>query len=132
MLVRVRVGKEHYAFPVSNVLEVAELGDLASIPGAGAAVLGARNLQGRVLPVFDLAQLLGISRTDAALRLVVTEQDGVLAGLAVDEVTGVAPLTGALEATDADHLSHAALEDGSLVGVIDVAQIFEALGRRPA
>ena len=53
--VRLRVGRERYALPIENVLEVAELGSLSALPGAGAAVLGVRNLRGQVLPVFDLA-----------------------------------------------------------------------------
>jgi chemotaxis signal transduction protein len=132
MHVRLRVGNEMYAFPVDNVLEVAELGDLAPVPGAASAVLGVRNLQGQVLPVFDLAHVLGIPREGRALRLVVAEQDGRLAGLAVDEVTGVAALTGELEVADADYLTHSTLEVGCLVGVVDVAKVFEALGRRAA
>jgi chemotaxis signal transduction protein len=128
--VRLRVGSERYAFPVDNVLEVAELGELAPVPGAGAAVLGVRNLQGQVLPVFDLAHVFGIPREGRALRLVVAEQQGRLAGLAVDEVTDVAELAGELEVAEADYLTHSTLEDGCLVGVVDIAQVFEALGRQ--
>jgi purine-binding chemotaxis protein CheW len=131
VLVRIRVGSESYALPVDNVLEVAELGDLAAVPGAGAGVLGVRNLQGQVLPVFDFAQVLGIPREGRALRLVVAEQDGRLAGLAVDEVTGVAPLGGAPQVEDGEFLTHSVLEgDGCLVGVVDVPQVFAALGRQ--
>jgi chemotaxis signal transduction protein len=130
--VRLRVGNEMYAFPVGNVLEVAELGDLTPVPGAGSAVLGVRNLQGQVLPVFDLTHVLGIPREGRALRLVVAERNGQVAGLAVDEVTGVAALTGELEVAEADYLTHSTLEDGTLVGVVDIARVFEALGQRAA
>ena len=57
--VRVRVADEHYALPVADVLEVAELGEVTPVPGAGAAVLGVRNLRGQVLPVVDLATVFG-------------------------------------------------------------------------
>jgi chemotaxis signal transduction protein len=117
-----------YAFPVENVREVAELGDLTPVPGAVSAVLGVRNLQGQVLPVFDLAGALGIPREGRALRVVVAEQGGMLAGLAVDEVTGVAPLAGELEPAEAGYLTHSTIEDGCLLGVVDVAKVFEALG----
>lgn len=128
MHVRLRVGRETYAMPIENVLEVAELGDLSTVPGAGAGVLGVRNFHGQVLPVFDLARVMGIPQEGRPPRLVVADQGGLLAGLAVDEVTDVAPLGGALEATEAEYLANATLEDGILVGVVDVARVFAALG----
>lgn len=129
MHVRLRIGSEQYAVPVGNVLEVAHLGGLTAVPGTGPAVLGVRNLQGQVLPVFDLARVLGVPRGGPAPCLVVAEQGGRLAGLAVDEVTGVTPLTGDVQAADADYLSQAILGEGSLIGVVDVVRVFEALGR---
>jgi purine-binding chemotaxis protein CheW len=132
MHVRLRVGGEVYAVPIENVLEVAELGDLSTVPGAGAGVLGVRNFHGQVLPVFDLAHVLGIPNEGQPARLVVTDQAGCLAGLAVDDVTDVAPLEGELEETETEYLTHATLEKGTLVGVIDVARIFAALAEKAA
>jgi purine-binding chemotaxis protein CheW len=132
MHVRLRVGREMYAVPIENVLEVAELGELTAVPGAGAAVLGVRNFHGQVLPVFDLAHVLGIPHEGRPPRLVVTDEGGRLAGLAVDEVTDVAPLEGAQEETDVKYLAHATLEEGQLVGVVDVASVFAALAKEAA
>jgi chemotaxis signal transduction protein len=61
MHVRLRVGREMYALPIENVLEVAELGDLTTVPGARAGVLGVRNFHGQVRPVFDLAHVFDIA-----------------------------------------------------------------------
>ena len=132
MHVKLRVGTETYALPIENVLEVAELGDLAAVPGAGAAVLGVRNLHGQVLPVFDLARVLGIPRDGRPPCIVVAEQHGRLAGLAVDEVTDVAPLAGDTEEAEAEYLSCVLLEDGRLVGVVDVERVFAVLARQAA
>ena len=74
--VRLRVGRERYALPIENVLEVAELGALSAVPGAGGAVLGVRNLHGQVLPVFDLARVLAIAGDASAPRVVVAEHAG--------------------------------------------------------
>jgi chemotaxis signal transduction protein len=128
MHVRVRVGSEMYALPIENVLEVADLGDVTPVPGADAGVLGVCNFHGQVLPVFDLAHVLGVRRERRPPRLVVTDERGTLAGLAVDDVTDVSPLEGELEATDVELLAHATLEAGSLVGVMDVARVLAALG----
>jgi chemotaxis signal transduction protein len=127
--VRVRVGIEIYALPVGNVLEVTELGDLTNVPGAGAAVLGVRNLNGQVLPVFDLARVLDIPRDGLAPRIVVADCDGCLAGLAVDEVTDVSPLAADRQDVEAEYLTYAVLEAGRLVGVIDLDRVFEVLGQ---
>lgn len=127
--VQVRVGDELYAFPVSHVLEVSEIGALTIAPGASHATLGLCNLRGDVLPVFDLAAVLGLPRGAAPTRLLVAERRGVRAGFAVDEVTDVEELPEADQGTDSELLSSAALIDGSLVGVIDVERLFDVLER---
>jgi chemotaxis signal transduction protein len=130
--VRLRIGRERYAVPIENVLEVAELGSLSALPGAGAAVLGVRNLRGQVLPVFDLARVLAIGGGTVPPRVVVAEHDGRLAGLAVDEVTDVVALACEAEQTEAEYLSGAILEDGQLVGILDVERLFGSLAAQAA
>jgi purine-binding chemotaxis protein CheW len=127
------VGGESYALPVENVLEVAELGDLATVPGAGGAVLGVCNLRGQVLPVFDLARVFGIAGATVPARLLVAEHDGRRVGLAIEDVTDVGTLPAVEEETDSEFLVGAALDDGHLVGVVDVGRVFAALerGARP-
>ena len=58
--VRLRVAAETYAMPVEHVLEVAEIGLVRAVPRARPEMLGVWNLRGQILPVVDLAQLLGI------------------------------------------------------------------------
>jgi purine-binding chemotaxis protein CheW len=130
--VRLRVGAERYALPVDHVLEVADLRELSVVPGAGVAVLGVCNLRGHVLPVFDLAQVLAISAGPAAVRIVVAEHAGRVAGLAVADVTDVGELAGHDEESDAPYLSGAVLEQGRLVGILDVERLFGALSQAAA
>lgn len=125
--VRMRVGTELYALPVGNVLEIAKLGELAPVPGTAGTVLGIRNLHGRVLPVFDLALLFGVPGDGKPSTLVVAEDGGRQAGLAIDEVTDVAELPEMAPTTGSEFLVASALEDGKLVGVIDASRVFAAL-----
>jgi purine-binding chemotaxis protein CheW len=123
---RVGVAGESYALPVSEVLEVADYASVARVPGAAAAVLGVCNLRGAVLPVVDLATILGLPRVGAPARVVVAEQRGRTAGLAVDSVAGVEALPEATEPVESPHLSGAALADGALVGMLNLGSVLDA------
>ena len=129
--VRLRVASEAYAMPVDYVLEVAELGVVRDVPRARPELLGIRNLRGQILPVADLALLLGITRTTPAGRLLVTEAGGHRVGFAIDEVIGVGALADPAEETESGLLIGATLSEGDLIGVIDVPRVFDSLaGRR--
>jgi purine-binding chemotaxis protein CheW len=132
LYVRVRLGDEHYAVPVADVLEVAELGELTPVPGAGRAVRGVRNLRGQVLPVLDLAAALGLDGPGDPRRLVIAERDGRRAGLAVGSVESVEALPDVSEGVDSPHVPGAALVDGALVGIVDVGSLLDAVEQGPA
>lgn len=132
--VRVGVGAEEYALSVDDVLEVAELGDLTPVPGAPVGVLGVRNLRGQILPVVDVATLLGADGNGSAERMVVAERAGARTGLAVDRVLGVEELEGPREPAEGRHLDGAAIVDGRLIGFLDVDSLLAAAsgaGGRP-
>ena len=126
--VRVRVGRESYAFPIGSVLEVGAMDTPTPVPGAPRGVLGVWNLRGQVLPVLDLAALLGIEAPEAPSRVVVAEAGRRRAALAVGAITDVGPLPAATEAAPGEHLSAAALVDGSLVGLVDVEALLDTVG----
>lgn len=87
-----RVANQAYALPLDSVLAVGPLAqDLAPTPGADPALLGLEDWRDQVIPVVDLARLLGLSVAGAAaprLRVVVRLEDRPF-GLAVEEVTEV-------------------------------------------
>ena len=126
--VRFRVAEEAYAVSVLNVLEVASLGDVTPVPGAPIEILGVRNLRGKILPVIDLAALLGTRRSRPAGRLLVTESEGRQAGLAIDEVTEVGELADLTEEAESVLLLGTMLDDGDLIGVLNLAAVMDALG----
>jgi purine-binding chemotaxis protein CheW len=124
--VRVQVAGEHYALPIDGVLEVAELGDVTPVPGAPSGVVGVRNLRGQLITVASLAALFGLEAARTPERIVVAEDGGRRAGLAVDAVAGVEQLPDASEPVDSPHLKGAALADGALVGVVRLASVLDA------
>jgi purine-binding chemotaxis protein CheW len=130
--VRVRLGDESYAVAVENVIEVAELGTLSPVPGSDRTVLGVQNSRGEVLPVFDLASVLGIRGDSLPQCLLVTELGSVRAGFAIDEVTDVCELPPIGEETQSKLLAGAALDDSGLIGVIDVELLFAELAAAAA
>jgi len=123
-----RVGGEQYGVPVEDVLEVADAGEIVPVPGSGPALLGVRNLRGQVLPVVDLAAVLGLPRTATPGRVVVVADGGRAAGLGVDSVKGVEPLPEGGEEADSPHLTAAAVVDSALIGLVNVTSVLDAAG----
>lgn len=124
---RLRVAAEAYAIPVTQVREVSGLGEVTPVPGTPPGVLGIRNLRGQLIPVIDLAAVLGISRVAAPGYLLVIQAQGQQAGLAIDAVSGVSELPDQEEEAESGLLSGAVLDGGDLIGVIDVPAVFGAI-----
>lgn len=134
---RFDVASEIYAVAIENATEVAVLGQLVAIPRAPAPVLGVQVLHGSILPVVDLAAVLGLERNTAPSRLLVAADGELRVGLAVDDVTGVVELPEHTEESESPILLGSVLADGALIGVIDVTRAIEstavlAAGSTPA
>jgi len=116
--------------PVRHVLQVAHLGDVTAVPGSLPQMLGLHNLRGQILPVVDLALLLGIPATTPPARLLIAEAGGRQAGFAIGEVSEVGELADPTEETESDLLVGATLAGGDLIGIIDVTMVFDSLEGR--
>jgi len=125
--VRVLAGGEHYALPVTAVLEIAEFGQVTPVPGAPSGVLGVRNLRGQVIPVIDLATMLGLAPDAESERIVVADDGSRRAALAVTATMDVGELGAATEEVESPYLSGAVLVDGALVGIVDVEALLAAV-----
>jgi purine-binding chemotaxis protein CheW len=141
---RFTVGPEQYGVPVGYVVEIRELGACTPVPGAPPAILGVRNVRGQVLPIADLASVLGVKGSaDSAGQvpglMLVAEHAGLTAGLAISDVIDVGELP---EPSPADDLTRTPGRDGrhdlvvgttkagdQLVGVVDVPKVFGALAK---
>jgi chemotaxis signal transduction protein len=125
--VRLRAAGEDYALPVGEVLEVIPLGAVEAVPGAPAGALGVSALRGQPLPVFDLAQLLGLQAGSAPAQVVVTQHQEGRIGWAVDSVLDVGELPAERSDAEAAWLQSSALVDGVLVGIVDLPAIVAGL-----
>jgi len=130
--VRVGVGSEQYALAVEHVNEVVDLGELTPVPGAPDSVLGLRNVNGEIVPVFDLARVLGIERDGRRSdmdqrRVLIAECDGQRVAFAVDRVIDVAPINGTMQESESRHLLASTVIGETLVGVLDADALFESI-----
>ena len=99
------IGEDRYAVPTSAVREVVSDPRPTPLPTAPAALLGAFNLRGEVVPVFDTAALLGIGKlSDTPIAVVVNTTAGPAALVAtglpkfvvLESETGASELRGTL------------------------------------
>ena len=89
-----QAGGEFYALSMESVREVERLGRVTPVPGAPPFMRGLVNLRGEILPLIDLAALIGKKPGQSAQRLIVARAgaaDPVVA-LLVEELNGLAPL----------------------------------------
>jgi purine-binding chemotaxis protein CheW len=89
------LGSARYAVELRWVREVVTLGFVTAVPTAPPALTGVCNLHGTILPVLDIAALLGMPPGPPARQgdgALVLEAEGMVCGLRVDQVDHVASL----------------------------------------
>lgn len=86
------IAGERYLAPMGDVTEILHVPRYTKIPGVRNFLLGASNVRGRLLPVIDLAQFIGLprsSRSQRDRRVLVIEHGDIFSGLVVDCVLGM-------------------------------------------
>lgn len=88
------VREQVYALEVATVREIVRIQEITPLPNAPALIEGVIDLRGAVIPVLDLAKVLGRGSADKGTnaRIVVLEIDGLVLGLWVDAATDVLTL----------------------------------------
>lgn len=89
---------------MKDVREILQPPKLTKVPGVRSWVLGVANVRGRLVPIMDLAGLLGIaSRANwRSRRVLIVEKDNYLCGLLVDAVLGMQQFAAESHNTEAD------------------------------
>jgi chemotaxis-related protein WspB len=131
-----RLGKDRYALPATQVVEVLPLLAVKQIPQAPPAVRGAFDFRGRPVPLIDLTQMaLGVpAREQLSTRIVLVDYpDGHggtrLLGLLAEQVTETLRRNpeefrdSGVALPDAPWLGPVASDDGGLVQRVEVGQL---------
>src|ERR1039457_6303320 len=79
----------HCGVNVAKVREIIKKPELSSIVGSPQAVAGMMTLRNKVLPIIDLAQILGKHSDDEATRIVVLEFNKGVTGALVNSVSRI-------------------------------------------
>jgi purine-binding chemotaxis protein CheW len=89
-LVIFSLGSEEYALPITRVQEIIRYAEPRSVASQTAWIRGVINLRGKIVPVCDLAERLGLTleRPEAA-KIVIVETAVGTAGVIVDDVDEV-------------------------------------------
>lgn len=86
----VEIGGLLHAIPLLDIREIAPRPDvLLPFPAAQSNVIGAMDMRGALIPVFDTAKLLSLEEDRAAKQVVVLRLGGGVAGFVVGDVRGV-------------------------------------------
>lgn len=136
-LLTFEVGSSLYALPIANVIEVAEIEELACIPMLPAATGGVVNLHGDALPVIRRSELFGVAEAGlpapAHLLVVAGRPDRVARlGVPVDRIAGLVDGSGAASPSG-ELVAERRPIGGRVVGIVDprvlVARAREAIER---
>jgi twitching motility protein PilI len=120
---------------MGEVAEILQPPRLTKVPGVRSWVLGVANVRGRLVPVMDLAGLLGLpSKANwRSRRVLVVEQDDHLSGLLVDAVLGMQqfPVDGRLDTPELDpalekFVTHGYERDGREWPVFELRELIQA------
>lgn len=86
-----QLGGQDYAIDILAVKEIVARGPVTPVPNAPAGLEGVIELRGAILPVVDLAQVLGLA-SGARARVILVRQGDAVIGLTVDGVREVVRL----------------------------------------
>jgi purine-binding chemotaxis protein CheW len=128
-----RLGSETYGLEVTHIQEVVEASSLYYIPRAPAIFCGAVNFHGSILPVLDLAAVLGFDKAARDPRVVVLTPGVCRMALAVSAILGIVrfaeeDLLPFQEDSSRDGCIRAVFaERGEMINLLDLGQLLSLL-----
>lgn len=108
----VHVGKEKYALPLQDIIEIIQIDSITGMPGSPDEIKGIAMVRDQALLVLSLLSLLGRDISEEKARdIVIVECNGINYGLEIDEVEGI-------YCFDQEALQNVEDEDAELSGVL--------------
>jgi purine-binding chemotaxis protein CheW len=111
-----RVGEEHYAFPLTAVLEAVDAPQVTPLPLMPDGVAGQCEHRGRMVPVLDPRAVLDAARGDGPGTLLVMQEGELVFGLWVDDLSDMV----VVDALARRALPNGADRMGALAGLLAV------------
>jgi purine-binding chemotaxis protein CheW len=132
-LVGFKLGNEDFGIDIGRVQEINMMMQLTKIPNSNRFVEGVVNLRGKIVPVINLRERLGLPKKedDRRTKIIVSDIDNKLIGYIVDEVNEVLRISkGILEPTpelvtgvDADLIQGVAKLEGRLLILLNLDKL---------
>ena len=130
-LLAIRVAGSPYALRITELGGVSAGHRITAVPSSHATLLGLLGVRGALVPVFDLARLLGESAGDEAPRWVALSRGEQPLGLAFATVEGHLPVVASALTTGAAAgrglAEHVVRFEGGLRPVVSVAKVASLL-----
>jgi purine-binding chemotaxis protein CheW len=126
------LGDELYAADIEEVIEVRLVEKITPVPGGSPYLKGMINLRGKVIPVFDLAEKIGVdTKGESYKKIVIAEVKDKLLGLLVNEVSGVERFESIdempeliAEREEAGYIKGVKREDDKLIIILKIGGVF--------
>ena len=135
-VVRFIVGKESFGVDIGKVQEIVTVPEITRVPDTPEYLEGIINLRGRIVSVIDLRKKLNCNGTgkNKKNRILVTEMNGKIVGLIVDEVSevlrlnpdNIEPPPEMVDSAGAEYITGIGrLEDGIII-LLDLARVLSS------
>ncbi len=132
-LVSFKIGNEEFGVDILKVQEINRMMDITRVPNSPSYVEGVINLRGKVIPVVDLRQRLGLEskERDKHTRIIVMELTGKVVGFVVDAVSEVLRIPRSVtepppamgNGSTADYITAVGKLDDRLLTLLDLEQV---------
>lgn len=135
-VVVVQVGKDVYGVNIGHVQEIIAMRSVSRIPLAPASVKGVINLRGKVVPVVDIRQCMGLPSVNSGepSRVIVVRTGDEIVGIAVDSASDVLrvsadaiePPARVLTGAQTDYFLGIARVADRIIGILDLEKLLQA------
>ncbi len=125
------LGDEEYAISIGLTREVLKYREITEVPKTSEIILGIVAIRGEMIPVFDIAKVLGLEEKFCDLRgkkLILLKINGESLCIVVDKITmirkiaedEIEPPPMNLNLTKQEFIKGVALSDGKMVRILDI------------